>query len=100
MDSINLLDDLDIIKLSPMFDAEYYYSQRPDVKAANVDAAYHYMNEGWKEHTNPSQEFITDLYLAEHPKINENPLLHYIKSGDKKNIQLLVHRIKQYFFII
>lgn len=77
--------DLMRIKLSPLFDEKYYYTMRPDVKEAGIDAAYHYMYQGWKEHTNPSENFITDIYLANHPKVNKNPLLHYIKSGSRKD---------------
>lgn len=66
--------DLMRIKLSPLFDEKYYYTMRPDVKEAGIDAAYHYMYQGWKEHTNPSENFITDIYLANHPKVNK---IHY-----------------------
>lgn len=72
--------DLKLILSSKYFDAAYYYAARPDVLAANVDAAWHYLNKGWKEGANPGPNFNTNMYLA-YNAVNRCPLVDYIRRG-------------------
>lgn len=74
--------ELDIIKNSPFFDEEYYYRERPDVREAGVDAAWHYLCAGWKEGADPSLRFCTNMYLAHH-QTERCPLLDYEAGGRK-----------------
>lgn len=76
------LSELDIIKRSAFFDEEYYYTNRPDVKMAGVDAAYHYLCQGWKEGANPSKLFSTKMYMA-YKDVQICPLIDYEKNGCK-----------------
>lgn len=72
-------DTLKIIK-SGYFDYLYYYNNRPDVLAAGVDGALHYLQQGWREGVNPSAKFSNDLYLQNN-KTDICPLLDYINNG-------------------
>ncbi|MDE5615394.1 MAG: DUF616 domain-containing protein [Alphaproteobacteria bacterium] len=73
--------DLELIRESKYFDAAYYYAARPDVLKANVDAAWHYLNNGWKEGANPARNFNTNLYLAWNGDKEICPLVDYIRNG-------------------
>ena len=70
------------IKKSGYFDYLYYYNNRPDVLAAGVDGALHYLQQGWREGVNPSLQFNTRAYLKEHNP-NKCPLIHFIENGEK-----------------
>jgi glycosyltransferase involved in cell wall biosynthesis len=81
------------IRLSPLFDPEFYEQQNSDVRTARIDPAMHYFLFGWKEHRDPSEHFCTRLYLQNHPDVaasGMNPLLHYIEYGqvEGRNISL------------
>lgn len=64
--------------------AEFYYAHYPDVQAAGIDAAEHFMNFGWKEGRDPSPLFDTSWYLENYLDVAQaglNPLLHYWNFG-------------------
>lgn len=84
---LSTLSDLNIIRNSSYFDEEYYYQQRPDVKDAGVDAAWHYLNAGWRENADPSPRFCTTMYLA-HRQSERCPLLDYELGGCKGDYSL------------
>lgn len=77
---MNLYTDLKKIITSGYFDYVYYYNNRPDVLAAGVDGALHYLQQGWREGANPSAKFSNNLYLLKN-KTNICPLLDYINNG-------------------
>ncbi len=67
-----------IVKTSPLFD-EAWYRQTYHL-AADVDAARHYITEGYKKGWNPSPYFSTEEYLIENDDVRlagDQPLLHY-----------------------
>lgn len=71
-----------------LFDEFYYLNSNPDVKDAGVDAFIHYINFGWKEGRNPSENFCTEFYLKSNSDVQKagiNPLLHYIEYGINEN---------------
>jgi len=73
-----------IIKISGLFDKEYYIKAYPDIKEKNIDPLYHYILYGWKEERNPSRYFDTHFYLSKYPDVEIsgiNPLYHFIISG-------------------
>lgn len=84
---------LKIIK-SGYFDYLYYYNNRPDVLAAGVDGALHYLQQGWREGSNPSQYFSNELYLKKN-KTDICPLLDYINNGCVGNYGILEKHIKR-----
>ena len=68
------------------FDNEFYLTQQPDVKKANMDPLYHYTNYGYKEHRNPNQYFSNRYYTETYLGDNRlwNPLTHYALIGKEK----------------
>lgn len=94
---------LALLRGSPLFDANWYVSRYPDVAAARVDAAVHYLENGWREGRDPSASFSTTSYLKSNPDVagaGVNPLLHYIEFGysDGRSISEVAapsHRVRE-----
>ena len=84
--------DLDLIKRSSMFDAEWYaatYQVKPS------DAARHFLDIGYKNGNDPSMYFSIESYLDFNPEVrdmNINPLVHYERVG--KFLRLMFHSSK------
>src|SRR5262249_39882370 len=76
--------DAELLAASPLFDADWYLRSYPDVAAAGVDPAIHYLSSGAAEGRDPGPRFSTQTYLRLPPIVagsGENPLLHYIRPG-------------------
>ncbi|WP_018391495.1 glycosyltransferase family A protein [Ancylobacter sp. FA202] len=70
---------LALIRKSELFDAAWYLAQNPDVAAAGLDPARHYLRSGWREGRKPSSKFIG---LASHGDLaGVAPLLEHIRRG-------------------
>ncbi len=68
----------------PGFDAAYYLLHNPDVAAAGMDPAQHFLTYGWHEGRNPDAVFDTGYYLAQNPDVKAagiDPLLHFTQFG-------------------
>jgi glycosyltransferase involved in cell wall biosynthesis len=75
---------LRLIASTTMFNRDWYLEHNPDVRAAGIDPALHYLRYGAREGRDPSPQFDSDWYLAENPdvaKIGFNPLVHYLQHG-------------------
>lgn len=73
-----------VLRQSGLFDASWYLAQNPDVKAAGVDPAKHFLLWGLKEERDPGPGFSTSHYLRLYPDVRAagiNPLVHYLTSG-------------------
>lgn len=76
-----------IIAQSPLFDAEWYVQQYPELAndpIAKVSPARHYLEKGGFEGLDPSPQFRSQWYLDTNRDIKAagvNPLLHYILYG-------------------
>lgn len=80
----NNAKNIQILKDSIYFDAEYYLSQYPDVAINDADPYIHYFTLGWTEHRNPCENFDNDLYLKLNASLMSkkmNPVIHYEISG-------------------
>lgn len=84
-----------VIASSPLFDAEWYLAQYPDVandpKLAR-DPARHYLLFGGYEGRNPGPGFDSNFYQTNNPDVlyrGMNPLLHYMKFGEAEQRQAL-----------
>lgn len=73
---------------SDLFDPEFYLQRNPDVAAAGLDPAMHYLMLGGRERRDPSALFSSAGYLEIHPDVAAspaNPLIHYLRSGHAEN---------------
>ena len=70
-----------------LVDKAFYRARNPDVAAAPVNPAYHYVTSGWKEGRDPNPYFSDSGYLAFNRDVTNaglNPLDHYAASGWKE----------------
>ncbi|MBN9049910.1 MAG: glycosyltransferase family 4 protein [Rhizobiales bacterium] len=68
----------------PLFDAEYYLANNPDVRNAGEDPFVHFMRYGAFEGRKPNGFFDPQYYLSTYPDVanaKENPLVHYVIHG-------------------
>jgi O-antigen biosynthesis protein len=72
------------LERSHLFDAAYYRSLYPDVRAANLDCALHYVCHGAGEGRRGHPLFDADWYRARYPEVEASgldPLSHYLEVG-------------------
>jgi glycosyltransferase involved in cell wall biosynthesis len=71
-------------KANPLFDADWYVSQYPDIEIKGIAPSKHYDRYGVYEGRNPNSFFDTNWYFDRYPEVrsaNENPLNHYLEWG-------------------
>ena len=76
-----------LLENSGFFQAAWYLQSYPDVDAAGVNPALHYLVDGWREGRDPGPQFSTTWYLDQNPDIRQagiNPLLHFVRFGHKE----------------
>jgi glycosyltransferase involved in cell wall biosynthesis/GT2 family glycosyltransferase len=76
--------DVRLLRASPLFDAAWYLLAYPDVAAAGIDPAVHYLAHGAAEGRNPGPGFDSGFYLHAHTDVlraRMNPLVHYLRHG-------------------
>ncbi|MCC5824601.1 CDP-glycerol glycerophosphotransferase family protein [Alkalimonas sp.] len=81
---------LALIRQSDYFDASFYLEQYPDVAAAGLDAAEHFLKYGANELRQPSPRFDTAFYLQQYPDVATsalNPLIHFLRFGSREGRQ-------------
>ena len=69
---------------SSLFNRDWYLTRYPDVAAAGLDPAEHYVSLGAAEGRSPGPDFDTAEYLYRNPDVaatGVNPLLHYLERG-------------------
>lgn len=72
------------VRGSPHFDADWYLAVNPDVAAAGLDPALHYLAAGAAEARAPGPGFSTAAWYARHPEARRkgvNPLLALSEDG-------------------
>ena len=82
-----------IIDRSSFFDPEWYLEENPDVRAAGMAPAEHYLRSGWREGRNPGPEFCSSSYLIANIDVWQAgicPLLHYELTGRKEKRKIFV----------
>lgn len=79
------MDEVRRIEACSLFDARWYLERRPDVAAAGVHPALHYLRNGALERCDPGPEFDTRKYRKAHPELDAetNPLLHYLQARER-----------------
>lgn len=66
------------------FDPDYYLRNNTDVREAGIDPFLHFMENGWREHRDPSPEFSVRDYLDDNPDVRasgSNPFVHFVTAG-------------------
>lgn len=84
-----------LIVASRLFDEEWYRQRNPDVAAAGVDPASHYLRHGAYEGRDPSPFFDSFFYLTKYPDIaaaGVNPLVHFIRHGMREGRRIAPDR--------
>ena len=79
--------ELTAIRNSAFFDPDFYLNSNPDVRAAGLDPAAHYLACGGQEGRDPSPFFSTHEYLAKFPDVAAsglNALAHYELYGRRE----------------
>ena len=80
--------EIERIKKSNLFNAEWYTRKYPDVLASGMDAAEHYYHIGWKNNYDPGPDFSTRYYNECNPDValaGMCPLFHYECYGRKEH---------------
>jgi GT2 family glycosyltransferase len=80
------------VAVSALFDRGWYLRHYPDVAAAAVSPALHYVARGAAEGRNPGPRFDSDWYMAAHPEVaiaSENPLVHYLAAGQLRGLAIV-----------
>jgi glycosyltransferase involved in cell wall biosynthesis len=80
--------DVALLRSSPLFDADWYLEQYPDVKALGLDPAEHFLWIGHVLDRNPSRRFDLSAYREANRDVKSagvNPLLHYLTHGIREN---------------
>ena len=78
------MQDAARLRATPILDANWYLDRYPDVAAAEIDPALHYLRSGAAELRDPGPYFSTARYLSAYPDVAEagiNPVLHYLACG-------------------
>lgn len=86
-------DVFDAVRNSVFFDAGFYLDANPEVRAAGMDPALHYVLHGEKEGRKPGPCFSTNEYLAQNPDVaaaGVNALAHYELHGRGERRSLAV----------
>ncbi len=76
--------DVELVRKSEFFDGSWYAERYPDVAAAGVEPALHFVRLGGAEGRAPGPRFCSFAYLAAHSDVAErglNPLVHYLRFG-------------------
>lgn len=71
-------------RFGPLFDAEWYRTNNPDLAASGVEPLLHYLREGARQGRDPNPLFHAAWYLARNPDVAAGvllPLDHYIRFG-------------------
>jgi hypothetical protein len=87
--------ELQLVRASGLFDADWYCREYPDVQSAGIDPLRHYMSMGWREGRDPGPEFSSLAYLranADVARTGNNPLVHFIEFGHSEGRESFGHR--------
>lgn len=83
--------DVELLRQSDWFDAEWYLQTYPDVKQSGMDPTLHYVIHGGKEGRDPSPQFNSRWYISFHTDVAEqgvNPLIHFLREGMKQGREI------------
>jgi len=93
--------DLNLIRMSGLFDEIWYLENNPDVARAKTNPILHYLRQGGFEGRDPGPDFCSYWYLdtyADVKKAGINPLIHYLRYGRKEGRLALPKRVGDFSF--
>lgn len=79
------------LEASPLFDAEWYCAQYPDVAQSTIKPAEHFIKFGAIDGRHPGPLFSTEFYLTHYEDVaasGQHPLLHYLRYGKEENREI------------
>ena len=76
-----LRGEIHAVAKSPLFDGQWYLQTYPDVRAAGLDPARHFVTHGLYEGRLPSRDFDPILYYLRHPEVLEAGLNAVLVAG-------------------
>jgi hypothetical protein len=79
-----LAAEVELIRNSGTFDADWYLQRYPDVASAGADPLLHYVHHGAQEGREPSPLFDTTWYRSTYPDVaaeGMTPLGHFVRFG-------------------
>ncbi|MFU1520084.1 hypothetical protein ACM25P_16620 [Vreelandella alkaliphila] len=79
------------LEASPLFDAEWYSTQYPDIAQANIKPAEHFIKFGAIDGRHPGPLFSTEFYITHYEDVaasGQHPLLHYLRYGKEENREI------------
>jgi SAM-dependent methyltransferase/glycosyltransferase involved in cell wall biosynthesis len=74
----------EVLRASPLFDADWYRAHYADVRNGSMDPALHYARFGADEGRDPGPCFSTNFYVLAYPEVlssGYNPVEHYERFG-------------------
>ena len=77
-------EQLRVLTETSLLDGPWYLQSYPDVGAAGMDPAAHYLKYGALMGRDPGPDFSTRFYLKRNRDVGPtkiNPLVHYLKFG-------------------
>lgn len=85
------------LKNCEWFDSEWYLARYPDVAAAGMDAAFHYLQHGAREGKRPGPQFDEGYYLSQldEPINFLSAFLHFLAYGQRAGLKPTREWIKQ-----
>ena len=94
---LQLMSKLTLVRNSKFFVPDWYLTNNPDVEAAGMDPALHYLQYGVRDNRNPSPYFTNEEYYALHNDVRAakiNPLVHYERYGKREGRVISFAEIK------
>lgn len=85
-----LRSEMELIRTSKWFSAEYYNETNSDVCKPGLDPLEHFVTQGWRERRCPSEDFDVEFYLQQNADVRiarVNPLYHFLRIGAEQGRQ-------------
>ncbi len=75
--------------VQPHFDADWYVQEYPGISNTGLSPIEHYLNRGWQLGNNPSADFDSASYQAQHMTTLQgeiSPLVHFLAFGQREQL--------------
>ena len=89
--TVRILAQNRVVRRSPLFDADWYRRQNPDLAASGESPSLHYLAAGSPAGKDPGPGFCGAEYRALHPDARASgldPLVHYERTGRRRGYRV------------